>query len=124
MNFRKIALKSGANVLLGKDENSNDYLMNDFKERENIILHTAAPGSPFGVIDKIKPAKKEIYEAGIYVAKYGQDWRDNKKDVKVNIFTGKDISKPSGSKPGMWHVKKSKSIVIRKKDILKIEDKK
>ena len=63
MNFRKITLKSEAGLVLGKDEDSNDYLMNDFKGKENIILHTAAPGSPFGVIEKIKPTKKEIQEA-------------------------------------------------------------
>jgi len=121
MNFRKIELKTGTNVILGKDENSNDYLMNDFKEKPNIILHTVAPGSPFGVIDKLKPLKKEIYEAGIIVARYSQDWRDNKKDVKISIFTGKDISKEKGMKPGLWKVKKSKTITVKKEDIIKIE---
>lgn len=119
MNFRKIMLKSGAGIILGKDESSNDYLMNDFKGKTNIILHTVAPGSPFGVIDKIdpKPAKKEIYEAGIFVARHSHDWRDNKKDVKMSVFTGKDISKEKGMKPGLWSVNKSKVITIKKKDI-------
>ena len=123
MNFRKIMLKSGANVILGKDEDSNDYLMNDFKGKENIILHTVAPGSPFGVIDKLKPkpTKKEIQEAGIFVARYGQDWRDNKNDVKISVFTGKNISKEKGMKPGLWKVGRSKTITIKKKDIAKIE---
>ena len=43
MNFRKIILKSGTGIILGKDENSNDYLMNDFQGKENIILHTTTP---------------------------------------------------------------------------------
>ncbi|OGJ11942.1 hypothetical protein A3K62_01505 [Candidatus Pacearchaeota archaeon RBG_16_35_8] len=120
MNFRKITLKSEAGLVLGKDEDSNDYLMNDFKGKENIILHTAAPGSPFGVIEKIKPTKKEIQEAGVFVAKYSQDWRDNHGDVRINVFTGKDISKSLGMKPGLWKVKKSKTITIKKKDIEKI----
>lgn len=126
MKFRKISLSTGANVILGKDEDSNDYLMNDFKGKDNVILHTVAAGSPFGIIDKIKPLKKEIYEAGVYVAKYSQDWRDNKKDVRVSVFTGKDVSKPKAAKAGLWIVKpgKSKSIIIRKKDIQKIENKK
>jgi len=127
MNFRKITLKSGANVILGKDEDSNDYLMNDFMGKENIILHTAAPGSPFGVIEpkkeKTKPTKTEIYEAGVFVARYSQDWRGNKKDIKVSVFTGKDISKPRGAKAGLWSIKagKSKTITIKKKDIEKIK---
>jgi predicted ribosome quality control (RQC) complex YloA/Tae2 family protein len=124
MNFRKITLKTGTGLILGKDENSNDYLMNDFKGRENIILHTVAPGSPFGVIDKIKPTKREIYEAGIFVARYSHDWRDNMKDVKMSVFTGKDISKEKGMKPGLWNVKKSKTITAKKKDILGVLKKK
>jgi predicted ribosome quality control (RQC) complex YloA/Tae2 family protein len=120
MNFRKIILKTGTGIILGKDENSNDYLMKDFEGKSNIILHTAAPGSPFGVIEKIKPTKKEICEAGIFVAKFSQDWRDNKKDVKMNIFTGKDISKEKGMKPGLWNVRKAKTITIKKRDILKV----
>lgn len=121
MKIRKIILSSGTGVILGRDEDSNDYLMNDFKGKENTILHTVASGSPFGVIEKIKPTKSEIYEAGVYVAKYSQDWRDNKKDVKISVFTGEVISKDNGMKAGLWKVKKSKTIAIKKKDILKIE---
>lgn len=125
MNFRKIILKSGTSIILGKDQDSNDYLMGDFKGKPNIILHTVAPGSPFGVIDKFKPkpTKEEIYEAGVYVARYSQNWRDNQKDVKVSIFTGEEISKPRSAKPGMWSVGKSRTIIIKKKDILKIIEK-
>lgn len=123
MNFRKMMLKTGTGIILGKDEDSNDYLMNDFKSKSNIILHTAAPGSPFGVIEKLKPTKKEIYEAGIFVARYSQDWRDNRQDVKMNVFTGKDISKEKGMKPGLWNVRKSKTTTIKKEDILKLVEK-
>jgi predicted ribosome quality control (RQC) complex YloA/Tae2 family protein len=123
MNFRKICLKSGANIILGKDEDSNDYLMEDFKGKSNVILHTVAPGSPFGVVDELKTSKEDIYEAGVFIARYSQDWRDNKENVKVSVFTGKDISKEKGMKPGLWKVKKSKTINIKKKDILKIIEK-
>ncbi|MEX2017464.1 MAG: NFACT RNA binding domain-containing protein [Candidatus Pacearchaeota archaeon] len=129
MNFRKIQLSLGTGIILGKDEKGNDYLMNDFKGKENVILHTVSPGSPFGVIvpvkEKTKVAKKEIYEAGIYVARYSQDWRDNKKDVNMSVFTGKDISKPGSAKAGLWNVKsgKTKTVVIKKKDILKLVEK-
>jgi len=117
--FREIKLGSGKKILLGKNEDSNDELMKKFKGKENIILHTSAPGSPFGVIEDLKPTEEEIYESGIFVARYSQDWRDNKKDVKVSVFTGKDISKPIGAKPGTWIVKsrKTKTILIKKEDI-------
>jgi len=121
MKFREKTLESGTKIILGKDENSNDKLMKEFKGKINLILHTAAPGSPFGVIDNFNPSKEDVYMSGALVAKYSQDWRDNQSNVAVNIFTGKNISKSKGLKPGTWNVKKSKTIIVKKEDILKIE---
>lgn len=122
MKFREKILESGTKLILGKDENGNDELVNDFKGKPNIILHTAAPGSPFGVIENKNPSKADIYSSGALVARYSQDWRDNKKDVIVGVFTGKDVTKPKGAKPGLWKVNSGKAsqIKIKKKDILKI----
>ena len=118
--FREIILDSGTRLILGKDEESNDALMKKFRGKNNIILHTLAPGSPFCVIDKMV-FEGDIYATGVICARYSQDWRDNKEDVKVSVFTGKDISKPKEVKTGTWKVKKAKSITIKKEDILKIE---
>ncbi len=121
MDYRKFQLESGTKILLGKDETSNDKLMKEFKGRPNTILHTSEPGSPFGVINKISPDKEEIYEAGIFVVKFSQSWRDNKQDIKIDVFTGKDISKPRGMNPGTWKVKNKKTIKVKKKDIIRLE---
>ena len=115
--FRKFILKSGENILLGKDESNNDELMNFYTGKKNIILHTAAPGSPFCVIESEKPTKKEIYEAATACASKSQNWRDNKTDVLVHQFTGKDIRKEKGMKTGAWNVKKHKTIKVKKEDI-------
>jgi predicted ribosome quality control (RQC) complex YloA/Tae2 family protein len=119
MKFREIALESGTKFLLGKDEKSNDELMKKFEGKNNIILHTIAPGSPFCVIEKIV-FKGDVYAAGVLCARYSQKWRDNKEDVIVSVFTGKDIKKEKGMKTGTWKVKKSRTIIIKKEDILKI----
>lgn len=121
--FREFKLNSGTKLLLGKDARSNDELMKMFKGKKNTILHTVAPGSPFGVIENLNPNKEEIYESGLIVAVYSQGWRDNKKDVELNIFTGKVISKRFWMKQGTWKVKKSKRIKVKKGDILKFERK-
>lgn len=123
MGFREIFLGEEKRILLGKDRHSNDELMKKFKGKSNIILHTEFPGSPFGVLDFKKPTKKEIYLGGAAVARYSQKWRDNKKDVKVNVFTGKQISKKRNMKTGTWHVSKFKTIKIKKKRIKKFEKK-
>ena len=120
MKFREKILESGTRIILGKNSESNDELMKKFMGKRNIIIHTVAPGSPFCVIANLNPSKEDIGLSGVYCARYSQDWRDNKKDVKISIFTGKDISKEKGMKTGMWKVRKSKIKIIKKKDIKKI----
>ena len=44
MKFRKIILKSGTEILLGKDAKSNDELVKQFKGKDNIIIHTVNLG--------------------------------------------------------------------------------
>lgn len=121
MAFREVALKSGKKLFLGKDAKSNDELMKKFRGKSNIILHTESPGSPFCVIDFLKPTKKDIKAAAAACARYSQVWRDNKSDVKVNVFTGKNISKKKGMRTGTWHVGKFKTIKIKKRKIEKFE---
>ncbi|MCH8945846.1 MAG: DUF814 domain-containing protein [Nanoarchaeota archaeon] len=122
IKFREIKLESGTKILLGKDENGNDELMKEFKGKRNIILHTAKPGSAFCVIEgSVKPSKLDINLSGQVCASYSQDWRDNRKDVVVHVFTGKDISKRIWMKKGSWKVKNPKVIKIKKKDIEKVE---
>ncbi|MDP3986851.1 MAG: NFACT RNA binding domain-containing protein [Nanoarchaeota archaeon] len=119
MAFRKKSLKNGTEVLLGRDAESNDELMKEFKGKVNTILHTRAPGSPFGVILKDKPTKEDIYQAGSVVAGYSQDWRDHKRDIVIDVFTGKSVSKRFWMKKGTWNVKNAKTIKIKKEDIEK-----
>lgn len=119
MKFRSIELKSGTNIFLGKDAEQNEELVKQFIGLGNVILHTANPGSPFCVIVKTKPLVKEIKEAAIYCARFSQDWRDNKTDVKVHKFTGKEIYKRKGMKAGTFGVKKFKEMKVSKKDIEK-----
>lgn len=125
IKFREIELESGAKILLGRNEKNNDELMKKFKGKENIILHTVAPGSPFCVIEgDLNPSQQDISASGAICIRYSQNWRDNKKDAAVNIFTGKDISKNIFMKTGTWKVKKAKKIKVKKEDIIKFEKRK
>ncbi len=118
--FREYILRSGTKILLGKNAENNDELMKLFKGKENTILHTVAPGSPFCVILKESPSKAEIKEAGIVCAARSQAWRDTRKDVEMHVFTGKDIKKPFFAKKGTWKIKKPpKKIIIKKREIEK-----
>ena len=120
MKPREKTLESGIKILLGRTAENNDELMKKFKGKENIIMHTVAAGSPFCVIDDLSRSQKDINESATYCARYSQDWRDNKGNVKVSVFTGKDVSKEKGMKTGMWKVKKSKTTTVKKKEIEKL----
>lgn len=117
--FREKILESGTKIILGKDAKSNDILMDKFKGKNNTILHTLAPGSPFCIINNLNPSEEDVYTAGIFCAKHSQSWRDNKGDVLISVFIGKDVSKSKDMKIGTWNVKKSEQIIIKKEDIEK-----
>lgn len=117
-SFRKLITSSGKEILAGRDENSNEELIKQIKNDE-IVLHSAAPGSPFVNIkaENDKITKEDLKEAAIFCAVKSHDWRDHKKDVKVHWFKGRDIFKEKGMKIGTFGVKKFKLIKVKKKDI-------
>ncbi len=116
MKFREFITKSGKKVLAGKDAKSNEEVVKQFKGKGNVIMHTAEPGSPFCIVEG-KPNREDIKEAAIFCASKSQDWRDNKEDVEVHVFTGKDVYKRKGMKLGTFGVKKFKGIKVKKGEI-------
>ncbi|OYT36657.1 hypothetical protein B6U91_00645 [Candidatus Pacearchaeota archaeon ex4484_71] len=119
-SYRKFFTQEGTLFYMGKDAKSNDLLVGKFKGKENVILHTVPPGSPFCVLDSKNPSKKEIREVAIACAAKSKYWRDNKKSVKVHIFSGKDVKKTKIMKEGTWSVGgKTKTIKARKREIKK-----
>ena len=132
MKFREFKTSSGKIVLAGKDAKSNEELIKQAEKNED-VFHSAKPGSPFVNIKSSKTnakdrkattegsrspiTKKDIREAAIFCALKSQDWRDNKKDVEVHWFNGKDVCKIKGMKLGTFGVKKYKKILVKKKEI-------
>lgn len=120
MKPREYVVDGGARIFLGRNSKNNDELVLSFKDKPNIIFHTAAPGSPFCVIEKLKPTKKEIKQAALMCASKSQDWRDNHKDIKMHQFTGKDVKKGILEKEGTWKLKKKpKTLILKKMEIEK-----
>jgi len=120
MKFKENITSSEKKTLCGKDAESNEELVKQFIGKNNKIFHTEKPGSPFCVIEDLKPSKKDIEETATFCASKSQDWRDNKNDVAVHIFTGKDVYKRKGMKTGMFGVRKFTTIKIKKKEIGKL----
>lgn len=141
MNFREITISSGKKVLAGKSAKNNEELIEQAGKQE-IVLHTKQPGSPFVNI-KGKPTKKDIKEAAIFCAKYSQAWKSQKslisddcqnsqilkkpkikKNIIIHVFKGKNIYKTKDMKLGTFGVKKFKEILVSKKDIIKFTNNK
>jgi predicted ribosome quality control (RQC) complex YloA/Tae2 family protein len=116
MKFREKNLESGTKVLAGKSASNNEELIEQV-EKEELVFHTANPGSSFVNIKSKKPSKKDIEETAVFCASKSQDWRDNKSDVVVHYFYGKDIYKEKKMKLGTFGVKKFKVIKVKKKEI-------
>jgi len=121
IKFREFTTSSGKLVLAGRDAASNEKLVEQAGKNE-YVLHTLAPGSPFCNIkcDKKETSKEDLKETAIFCAKYSQAWKKAKvkKDVKVHVFLGKDIFKKEGMKIGTFGVKNIKEIIARKSEII------
>lgn len=118
--FRQFLTENNILVIAGKSKESNEELVKQV-EKGNLVLHTDKPGSPFCEI-KGHGNKQDIEQAAVFCAKYSQDWRDNKKDVKVHIFLGRDISKKPGMETGTFSVSRFKEIIVKKKKIEEFEE--
>lgn len=118
-NYRKFETSLGIKVLAGKNAEQNESLVKEFMNKENIIMHTKARGSPFCVILKLKATEKELKEVAIFCAEYSRVWKKAKikKDVEVHYFKGKDIFKTKQMKIGTFNVRKYKKIKVKKQDI-------
>ena len=119
MKFREFETNSGKHVLAGKSAANNEQLIKQVEEKET-VLHTKKPGSPFvNIKDNGKKInKKDIKESAVFCARYSQDWRDNKGDVMVHVFKGKNIHKEKRMKLGTFGIKKFTEVKIKKKEIV------
>lgn len=121
-NFRQYKTSTGNKVVAGKNAEQNEVLVKKFVGKNNIIMHTAKPGSSFSVL--LGKAKKgDLKEVAVFTAKYSQTWKKAKvkKDVEVHLFKGKDVYKKEDMKTGTFGVKKFKKIKIKKKEIESFE---
>jgi len=117
--FHKFTTSSGKQVLAGKSAENNEELIKQVQENE-LVFHTAKPGSPFCNIktDKKEMSKEDIKETAIFCASKSHDWRDNKKNVVVHYFLGNQMYKLKSMKMGTFGVKNLKKITIKRLEIL------
>ena len=113
--FRKLITKNGTIVLAGRNDESNEKLIEQVENDEE-VFHTKEAGSPFVNI-KGRPKIGDIKDAAIFCAKFSRDWKKNHGDVIIHQFKGKDIFKEKGMKIGTFGIKRFKVIKIKKSEI-------
>jgi predicted ribosome quality control (RQC) complex YloA/Tae2 family protein len=118
INFRKFCTTSGKDILCGKSAEQNEFLVAQ-SEKDEIVIHTKAPGSPFCNI-KGKATKEDIKETAVICAAFSKVWKQNKSDIEVHVFRGKDVFKSAGMKTGTFGVKSVKSLIVKKENIQKL----
>jgi predicted ribosome quality control (RQC) complex YloA/Tae2 family protein len=117
VKFRKFCLSSGNTVLCGKSAEQNELVVAQ-SAKDEAVLHTKEPGSPFCNI-KGKAAKSDLEETALICAAFSKDWKNGRKDVEVHVFKGRDIFKEADMKTGTFGVRKAKSIKAKKDKIQK-----
>lgn len=111
--FRYFFTSSGLLVLVGKNAEQNEELIKKFTSPNEIVLHTATPGSPFCVL-KGEAKAKDIMEAAIFCSCFSQDWKRGKKISEVHAFYASSIYKEKGMPLGTFGVKEViKKIKVR-----------
>ncbi|MGC9309987.1 MAG: NFACT RNA binding domain-containing protein [Candidatus Nanoarchaeia archaeon] len=118
MKFREFISSTGKKILAGKSAENNEELVEQV-DKDELVLHTKEPGSPFVNI-KGSPSKQDVNDAAIICAKYSQAWK-KRQDVIVQVFKGKDIYKKKDMKTGTFGVRSKKEIKVKKADIEKFE---
>jgi len=104
--FRWFVTSSGKIVIGGKSAEQNEDVVKNYIDKEDIILHTALPGSPFLVIksEGKNITEEDIKEAAIFCASFSQQWKKGMKKTEIHIFAPVQISKGKGDKKGTFNV--------------------
>jgi len=99
--YRWFFTSNGNLVIGGKSSKQNEELVKNASE-EDIILHTASPGSPFCIIKNA--SESDIEEAAVFDACFSQNWKRGRKKSEVHIFSGKNVVKSGRMKEGTFGI--------------------
>ena len=116
--FRHFVTSDGSLVVIGKDMNQNESIVEKHMEKDDIIGHADVFGSPFGVI---KPkegknvSKKDLEETAVMVASYSSAWRVGATNLDVYFIKPEQVTKtpPSGEslKKGAFYIEGKREYV-------------
>jgi len=107
-------IKEGSLIVGGKSRSSNEELLKNYLDKEDLVFHTEARGSPFFLIKK--GSKELINFTALVTAKFSKEWKNAKKDIEVMYVKGDQIYKDKTMNAGTFGVRGNKSIILVKKE--------
>ena len=98
---RRFVLKSGLELLVGRNNNENDYITFKMGEKTDWWFHTKDIHGSHAVLicHGIDPSPEDMYEAASIAAWFSQ--ARESENVPVDYAPLRHVKKPSGAKPGM-----------------------
>ena len=102
--FRWTKTNSGFLCVMGKDAGTNEVLIKKHLEQNDIIIHTEAPASPFGIIKNalkdgktLLISKEEIEETASIIACFSAQWKKGYGTADAFWIYPNQISKEANS---------------------------
>jgi len=106
MKFRWFISSDGLLCIGGRDAITNDIIIKKYAEKDDLVLHTEMPGSPFFVI---KSEGKDIpdttmEEAAIATASFSRAWREGIGSAEVYVVQPNQVKKELGLPRGSFMI--------------------
>jgi len=112
MKIKKFISSAGLDILVGQDDESNDYLSLKLAKANDLWFHVAGfPGSHVVLCCADFEEDKESIKEAAGLAAWFSKMR-NGKNVSVHYCKGQNVSKPRKTKPGTVNIKQIKKIKV------------
>ncbi|RJQ15804.1 DUF814 domain-containing protein [Candidatus Woesearchaeota archaeon] len=96
--FRWFYSSDGFFVLAGRDATTNEILIKKHTEKNDIVFHADAPGSPFVIIKtSVKVPQTTLQEAAEYCVSLSNAWKRGLSAAEVYWITPEQVSKEAKS---------------------------
>lgn len=104
--YRWFFTSSGNLVIGGKSAGQNEEVVENHISRNDLVMHTAQPGSPFSIIktEKEELGEADLNETAVFTASFSRAWRRGKKHAQIHIFKPGQIMKEKNQKQGTFSV--------------------
>ena len=99
-NFRHTFTKNNFLFVIGKDSSSNEILIKKYMEKDDLIFHTEASGSPYGLLKNSmnKANDIDLKQASSFLASFSSAWSDKLGVCDVFYVKQEQISKSANTK--------------------------